>query len=472
MVQLTPRAPPAGSARAVRELAASPGSCWTVALGLLLVAGTSVAGPTSAGPGDPERGADQEPALRRGRRPGRVHRASSPHRGGLYTRVMSHRVLRHLGHISYGVFLHPHVRAALRHVVDRLRRSSTATCLQIFALTLVLSLAAAELLYRLVERPAMRLRNLGSGSTPATTTAETVEHHQVVRPGQRSGPAGDRSPRPDEVRRGRDQRQRADQPREHLVLAPPGDRAPAAATTKQPAPTQPPSSPAPRRPAPSSTTGRMGAGPIGAQVCPRPAPGRNQRKGQQQDEQARPDSQAEPVSAIRRERGAHRLCTPVDDPPLLPAVDDDRRQGVAPLGGLPPGVGVLAQWRGTAIPPRARSAARPHRHSTLRSSRRASSPMLLPRSTDPGTATALPRTLIVFSPARRAHRCVPARLGGHGEHREDGGRTRQESASHGDAVDDHRRPGATSPTADVVGQRDRREGEPPQPDLADADRQL
>ena len=46
--------------------------------------------------------------------------------------------------------------------------------LQIFALTLVLSLALAEVLYRLVERPAMRLRNPGIGSIPATTTAEMV----------------------------------------------------------------------------------------------------------------------------------------------------------------------------------------------------------------------------------------------------------------------------------------------------------
>jgi peptidoglycan/LPS O-acetylase OafA/YrhL len=44
-MQLTPEHP-GRIRRAVREMAASPGSCWVVALGLLLVAGTSVAGPT------------------------------------------------------------------------------------------------------------------------------------------------------------------------------------------------------------------------------------------------------------------------------------------------------------------------------------------------------------------------------------------------------------------------------------------
>ena len=171
MVQLTPEHP-GRVRRAVRELAASPGSCWTVALGLLLVAGTSVAGPTLLVPATPEE------ALTKNLLYAAVATLvvipgifAAP--GGLYTRVMSHRALRHLGHLSYGVFL---IHMSVLHFV----MWSTGYPLfdghlaQIFILTLVLSLVAAELLYRLVERPAMRLRNLGSGSTLATMTAETV----------------------------------------------------------------------------------------------------------------------------------------------------------------------------------------------------------------------------------------------------------------------------------------------------------
>lgn len=171
MVQLTPEHP-GRVRRAVRELAASPGSCWTVALGLLLVAGTSIAGPTLLVPATPEE------ALTKNLLYAAVATLvvipgifAAP--GGLYTRVMSHRVLRHLGHLSYGVFL---IHMSVLHFVMWWTGYPLfdGHLAQIFALTLVLSLAAAELLYRLVERPAMRLRNLGSGSTPATTTAETV----------------------------------------------------------------------------------------------------------------------------------------------------------------------------------------------------------------------------------------------------------------------------------------------------------
>jgi peptidoglycan/LPS O-acetylase OafA/YrhL len=159
-------------ASAIERLAATPGTCWTIALGLLLVATTPVAGPTLLV------AATQGEAVTKHLLYGAV--------GGLlvftgvfaagapgYLRLMSHPLLRHLGHISYGVFC---IHLPLLHLVMwttgyELFRGHG---LQIFGLTLVLSLVAAELLYRLVERPAMRLRTPGSGSTLATTTAETV----------------------------------------------------------------------------------------------------------------------------------------------------------------------------------------------------------------------------------------------------------------------------------------------------------
>jgi peptidoglycan/LPS O-acetylase OafA/YrhL len=163
---------PAWVSRAIERLAAAPGTCWAIALGLLLVATTPVAGPTLLV------AATQAEAVTKHLLYGAI--------GGLlvftgvfaarapgYARLMSQPLLRHLGHISYGVFC---IHLPLLHLVMwttgyELFRGHG---LQIFGLTLVLSLALAEVLYRLVERPAMRLRNPGTGSTPATTTAETV----------------------------------------------------------------------------------------------------------------------------------------------------------------------------------------------------------------------------------------------------------------------------------------------------------
>ena len=163
---------PAWVSRAIDRLGATPGTCWAIALGLLLIATTPVAGPTLLV------AATQAEAVTKHLLYGAI--------GGLlvftgvfaaqapgYERLMSHPWLRHLGHISYGVFC---IHLPLLHFVMwttgyELFRGHG---LQIFALTLVLSLALAEVLYRLVERPAMRMRNPGIGSTPATTTAETV----------------------------------------------------------------------------------------------------------------------------------------------------------------------------------------------------------------------------------------------------------------------------------------------------------
>ena len=96
---------------------------------------------------------------------------------GRYTRVMSARVPRHLGHISYSLFcIHLPILYLVMHVTDYPLFGGHT--LQIWLLTLGASLAASEVLYRVVERPALRLRNLrrpGSSKPPmirhkATTT--------------------------------------------------------------------------------------------------------------------------------------------------------------------------------------------------------------------------------------------------------------------------------------------------------------
>jgi peptidoglycan/LPS O-acetylase OafA/YrhL len=171
LLQVTPEHPGLLS-RAVRDLATSPGVCWTIALGLLLVAGTSVAGPKLLVP------ATAEEALTKNLLYAAVGTLvvlpgifAAP--GSRYSRLMSHPLPRHLGHISYGVFL---VHMGVLHFVAWLTGYPLfgGNFPQLFVLTLVLSLVAAEALYRVVELPAMRLRGLGRGSTHATSAQETA----------------------------------------------------------------------------------------------------------------------------------------------------------------------------------------------------------------------------------------------------------------------------------------------------------
>lgn len=153
----------------VDALAGTPGSCWVIALGLLLIAGTSVAGPTALVP------ATQTEALTKNLLyamistliviPGVFGPAD-----GRYVRVMSHNFLRHLGHISYGIFL---VHMSVLHFVMWMTGYELfyGHFLQIFVLTLAISVAAAEVLYRVVELPCMRLKDLGRRTSATAPTA-------------------------------------------------------------------------------------------------------------------------------------------------------------------------------------------------------------------------------------------------------------------------------------------------------------
>ena len=90
--------------RACQRLGRQPGACWALVAGLMLVAATPLAGPDAALRRDAGGVADQAPALRRDRRALLVLTGVFARPTGRYARVMSHPVLRHLGHISYGIF--------------------------------------------------------------------------------------------------------------------------------------------------------------------------------------------------------------------------------------------------------------------------------------------------------------------------------------------------------------------------------
>ena len=139
----------------VVALGRQPGVCWALAAGLMLVAATPLAGPTLL----------EAPTV-----------AESITKHLLYTFVgtllvlsgvftlpgayryaMTWQPLRHLGHISYSIFC---VHLALLAAVFRVTGIEvfTGQGLRVWALTVVMSLLAAEVLYRVVELPALRLK--------------------------------------------------------------------------------------------------------------------------------------------------------------------------------------------------------------------------------------------------------------------------------------------------------------------------
>jgi len=172
--------------KGVAQISAYPGASALAAVGLLLVVSTPLAGPALLALPTPEAVLTKQllyvaisflvvvpaifgdPASRYG-----VLLAASP--------------LRHLGHISYSVFC---IHLSVLHLVmwwgDYPLFGGNG--LQIWFFTLVFSLTAAELLYRAVELPALRLRGLLARPLPvATTTNPTATTTSV--PGHVSEPA-------------------------------------------------------------------------------------------------------------------------------------------------------------------------------------------------------------------------------------------------------------------------------------------
>lgn len=143
---------------AVTALGSMPGVCWAAVGGLLLVAATPLGGPIQLYVATPAQSVTK----------GLLYASI----GGLvvvtgafgnpssrYAAAMSQPLLRHLGHVSYSVFcLHMPVLYFVMEWGDfPLFGGHT---LQIWLITVAVSLVLAELSYRLVELPAQRLRRL------------------------------------------------------------------------------------------------------------------------------------------------------------------------------------------------------------------------------------------------------------------------------------------------------------------------
>ncbi len=152
----SPRA--AALAARVLDLGRQPGTCWTLAAGLMLVATTTLAGPVLLEPASPAQSLTKNllyaliGALL-------VLTGIGAEGSSRFARVFSARPARHLGITSYSLFC-----------VHLLILDLVAPALgydlfeghfwRLWAITLGASLIAAEVAYRLVERPTMRLKDL------------------------------------------------------------------------------------------------------------------------------------------------------------------------------------------------------------------------------------------------------------------------------------------------------------------------
>ncbi|MBD3945320.1 acyltransferase family protein [Nocardioides ganghwensis] len=156
----------------LREMGRSPGLCWLAAGALLVIASTPLAGPADLTP--TTLGAALTKNLLYAAIAGLVILPGvfAPPEGR-FVRVLSLPAFRHVGHLSYGIFC---VHLILLELIADWRDMPLfeGRGLELFVLTLAASLVVSEVLHRLVERPALRLRNVwtkGSTSTSATTSA-------------------------------------------------------------------------------------------------------------------------------------------------------------------------------------------------------------------------------------------------------------------------------------------------------------
>lgn len=162
---------PPAICRRLGLLADSPGVCWTLVLGLMLVASTPLAGPTLLYASTNVESLTKN-LLYAAIGGLIVLTGLRPTNGSGYARLMSARLPRRLGHISYSVFcLHLPILYLVVEVTGYGVFQGHGW--EIWGLTLVLTLVASEVLYRLVELPAMRLRNV---RRPGSRTPPTTRH--------------------------------------------------------------------------------------------------------------------------------------------------------------------------------------------------------------------------------------------------------------------------------------------------------
>lgn len=154
---------------AVRSLGALPGTCWALAAGLLVISATPIAGPTLFAV--PTSGQSLTKNLLYAGIGGLLVLSgvfATP--GGRYVRLFAAPAGRRLGWISYSLFcLHlPVLHLVMWATGWPLFEGRGAW---IWLLTAAASVVVADLAYRLVERPALRLKRIRVGPAADASTA-------------------------------------------------------------------------------------------------------------------------------------------------------------------------------------------------------------------------------------------------------------------------------------------------------------
>jgi peptidoglycan/LPS O-acetylase OafA/YrhL len=179
----------------VTELARSPGLCWLSAAALFVIAATPIAGPADLTP--PTLGAALVKNLLYAAIAGFVVLPGvfAP-AGGRFARALSHPALRHLGHLSYGIFC---VHLLLLELIADWRDMPlfAGRGVELFVLTLAASIVVSEVLYRAVERPFQRLRHVrppwAAAASHAPSAAATNSWGAASAPAQPSSEPSGRS---------------------------------------------------------------------------------------------------------------------------------------------------------------------------------------------------------------------------------------------------------------------------------------
>ncbi|HMU35253.1 MAG TPA: hypothetical protein PKA04_00345, partial [Marmoricola sp.] len=156
----------------LRALGSTPWSCYAMAGALLLIASTPLAGPIYFDLPTPAEQITKNLlyALIGGLivLPGVFTPAT-----GSYRSIMTARIPRHLGLISYGIFcIHLPILSLLFWATPI--QMFTGHGWLIFAMTLGLSLIAAELIHRFVEIPSYRLRGLLAKRSGSASESSTI----------------------------------------------------------------------------------------------------------------------------------------------------------------------------------------------------------------------------------------------------------------------------------------------------------